>query len=140
MKNTAVLIDTDVLIDYITEREPFFVNAEKIVNLRRQGRFDGYISSQCIANIFYILRKKFSIEERKEILLGLCLMYTVCSITERMNISALENKVFDDFEDCLQMQCALSSSVDYIITRNIKDFEHSEIEAITPDVFLKMFS
>jgi predicted nucleic acid-binding protein len=127
-------------MDYITEREPFYGNAEKIVWLRRQGRFDGYISSQCIANMFYILRKKFSIDERKEILLGLCYLFSVCGINERMNITALEDKDFDDFEDCLQVQCAVNANADYIVTRNIKDFEHSEVEAIVPDTFLKMLS
>jgi predicted nucleic acid-binding protein len=140
MKNTVVLIDTDVLMDYITEREPFYENAEKIVKLRRLRLFDGYISSQCIANMFYILRKKFSIDERKEVLLGLCYLFSVCAINERMNITALEDKDFDDFEDCLQMQCAVNVNANYIVTRNIKDFEHSEVKAITPDTFLKMFT
>ncbi|MDO5418329.1 MAG: PIN domain-containing protein [Lachnospiraceae bacterium] len=51
-------------------------------------------------------------------------------------LAALQNKVFSDFEDCLQAECALSCEAEYIVTRNIKDFENSNIKAVTPDEFL----
>jgi predicted nucleic acid-binding protein len=136
----VVLIDTDVLIDYLSEREPFYQNAEKVIELRRKHKFNGYISTQCIANIFYVLRKDFSVIERKEILLGLCCLFSVSSVNEEMCVAALENDEFYDLEDCLQMHCAISVDADYIVTRNVKDFEHSSIPAITPERFLNMIN
>jgi len=55
-----------------------------------------------------------------------------------MVFDALERDDFKDFEDCLQDACAEMVAADYIVTRNIKDFEHSKIPAIAPDEFLKL--
>ena len=53
-------------------------------------------------------------------------------------ISALDNGTFDDFEDCLQMECAKSYGAGYIVTRNIDDYKVSEIKAILPKDYLEM--
>lgn len=47
------------------------------------------------------------------------------------------NEDFSDFEDCLQMECARDYGAKYIVTRNIADYEKSEIKAISPSDFLK---
>jgi hypothetical protein len=51
--------------------------------------------------------------------------------------NVLLNNDFDDIEDCLQAECALSVHADYIVTRNTKDYIHSKIPAILPEDFLK---
>ena len=52
-------------------------------------------------------------------------------------LSALDNEYFSDFEDCLQEECAVAISADYIVTRNTKDFASSRVPAILPDEFLE---
>ena len=54
-------------------------------------------------------------------------------------LSALDNEDFSDFEDCLQEECAVAISADYIITRNAKDFALSRVPAILPNEFLKKY-
>ena len=78
--------------------------------------------------------------ERKRILLGLCKILNVIGIDIEKIVSSLNNKNFTDVEDCLQSECAKDISADYNITRNIKDFENSEIKAISPDTFLEMIN
>ena len=116
-----VLIDTNVLIDYISLREPFTHDAEKILSLCKDKKIQGCIAAHSIMNAFYILRKQFSVDERRD------------KIT-----ASLENYDFADIEDCLQTECAKDFLADYIVTRNIKDFQNSMIPPILPDEFLKM--
>lgn len=135
---SKILIDTNVLIDYILEREPFFDDAMRVIFSCIDGSVKGYIAAHSISNMFFILRKDFTIKERREILSNLCTIFEVEGIDKSKLISALSNEKFSDFEDCLQMEYAKRCGVDYIVTRNIADFTSSEIEAVLPSEYLKL--
>ena len=68
----------------------------------------------------------------------LCDWFEIIEIDKEMIIIALQNEQWQDLEDGLQMQCAAHEKLDYIITRNIKDFTNSEVTAMLPEDFLKM--
>lgn len=133
-----ILIDTNVLLDVIARREPHVTFSEKVIDLCRQEIINGAIAGHSVLNAMYVLRKNFTLAERKEIFLSLCEFLYVESIDFGKVIQALKDDDFSDFEDCLQMQCALSLRADYIVTRNVKDFAASEIPAVTPEDFLKL--
>ncbi len=133
-----VLLDTNVLLDYLAIRQPFAEDAKRIIMLCRDNAIDGVIAAHSVMNIFYILRKVFSIDERRVILTDLCEILTVVGIDKTKIISALGNYSFSDIEDCLQMVCAEDSAVDYIVTRNIKDFQGSKVPVVTPSEFLSI--
>ncbi len=133
-----ILIDTNVLLDVIARREPYVIFSEKVIDLCRQEIINGAIAGHSVLNAMYVLRKNFTLEERKEIFLSLCEFLYVESVDFGKIIQALKDDDFSDFEDCLQMQCALSLRADYIVTRNVKDFAASEIPAVTPEEFLKI--
>ena len=133
-----VLIDTNILIDYISERKPFSESARSILLLCMNNKLDGGIAAHSVMNTFYILRKDFTITERREFLLDICTFLTVVGIDKSKIVSALEDTDFSDVEDCLQVECAKEFNAEYIITRNIKDFTGSDIPAISPDDFLKI--
>ena len=133
-----ILIDTNVLLDVIAIREPYVIFSEKVIDLCRQEIINGAIAGHSVLNAMYVLRKNFTLEERKEIFLSLCEFLYVESVDFGKIIQALKDDNFSDFEDCLQMQCALSLRADYIVTRNVKDFAASEIPAVTPEEFLKI--
>ena len=135
---SKILIDTNVLIDYILEREPFFDDAMRVISSCIDGSVKGYIAAHSISNMFFILRKDFTIKERREILSNLCTIFEVEGIDKTKLILALSNEEFSDFEDCLQTECAKRCGVDYIVTRNIADFTSSEIEAVLPSEYLKL--
>lgn len=132
-----IMLDTNVLIDFISMREPYAANARNILMLCMDKTIDGCIAAHSVMNTFYILRKELSVEDRKNFLLDMCRFLTVVGIDKNKIVAALQNESFKDVEDCLQTECAKTFSADYIVTRNIKDFEHSIIPAITPDEFLK---
>ena len=134
-----ILIDTNVLLDYILTREPFYEDAKRIVSACVDGKVKGCIAAHSISNMFFILRKDFNSEERREVLLNLCSIFDIEGIDKIKLIAGLQNEEFSDFEDCLQDECAAQNHADYIITRNTDDFSNSNIPPITPSDFLKQY-
>ncbi|GHU22827.1 twitching motility protein PilT [Spirochaetia bacterium] len=132
----VVLIDTNVIIDALTYREPFMQNAKAILNKCRNGEIIGYIAAYTVPTIFYILQKHFSVSERRDMLSKLCRFIDVAGISKQHVINAIENEHFNDLEDCLQMECAASIGADYIVTRNTDDFSGSTIPTVLPGEFL----
>ena len=134
-----ILIDTNVLIDYLAERQPFFPYAQQIIHACETELLEGCISAQSIADIFYILRRNINEKERRKILLALCDIFAVVGLNQQQIVAALKNDMFTDFEDCLQASCAKAFHAVHIITRNVTDFELSEIPAISPESFCHQF-
>ena len=83
--------------------------------------------------------RKWDDYKRRQSLKDLCEIFTVASAIQSEILSAIENDSFSDFEDCLQDKCAKDIGADYIITCNIRDFENSEVPAVTPDEFYRIF-
>jgi predicted nucleic acid-binding protein len=140
MKNITALIDTNIILDSFFDREPFRDAAKAIIFACREGKFDGYIAAHSVTNIFYILRKKYSSKERKDLLLELCNVFGVVGVDLVKLLRALNDDTFDDIEDYLQYDCAIEAGADYIVTRNPDDFTCSSITVISPEEFLKYFS
>jgi predicted nucleic acid-binding protein len=140
MKNMVVLIDTDVLLDFLNRRVPNNVYADKIIKLCSDGIIKGCIASISIPNIFYIMRKDLPLKELRDLVLGLCDIVDIVGFGKQEIIASLLNEDFSDFEDCLQAECAKYANADYIITRNSSDFANSLIPAILPYDFLKVNS
>ena len=117
-------------------REPFYDNASEIVRRCVDGIYRGCVAAHSISNMFYILRKDYTTEERREILFNLCEIFDVEGIDKIKLLSGLVNDNFSDFEDCLQMECAKSYGAEYIVTRNVSDYSVSNIKAIKPSDYL----
>ena len=82
--------------------------------------------------------RDLSVDDRRAVLMNLCDILTVVGVDSVKIISALQNSEFSDLEDCLQDERAAGIKADYIVTRNIKDFENSSVTAILPDEFLSI--
>ena len=133
-----ILIDTNILIDYLLTREPFYEDAKAVVSSCVDGNTKGCIASHSISNMFFILRKDYNSKERREILLSLCSIFDIEGIDKVKLMAGLQNEEFSDFEDCLQMECAKSFGAEYIVTRIINDYKISQIKAILPKDYLEM--
>lgn len=133
-----ILVDTNVLLDYLLQREPYWSDARRIIALTQRGDISACIAAHSVSNIFYIIRKDFTISERRRILIDLCKLFTVEGIDSAILEKALKNEAFDDFEDCLQMEYAITFHSDFIISRNTKDYVNSSVPCIEPTEFLKL--
>lgn len=134
----VLMIDTNVLLDVICHRNEFFDASNKVLELCKNQSCVGIIAAHSITNMMYILRKAYSEEQRRTILLALIDIFEVAALDKKKLVSALCRNDFTDFEDCLQDECAASLEADLIITRNVVDFEHSGVKAITPEEFISL--
>ena len=116
------MIATNVLLDYLLERQPFFEDAKNVILSCTEGNTNGCIAAHSISNMFFILRKDYTAKERREILLNLCTIFEVEGGDKAKLLSGLTNDEFSDFEDCLQMECAKSYGAEYMVTRNMSDY------------------
>lgn len=133
-----ILVDTNILLDYLLCREPFDRWARDIVIACRKKQVSGCIAAHSVSNMFFILRKAYSIEERRRLLRNLCELFDVEGIDKAKILEALDNERVPDFEDCLQMECAMAFQADYIVTRNRDDFRESRIPCIEPEEFCRL--
>lgn len=127
----VLLIDTNIVLDYLLKREPFYEDAKCVIELCTQSDVSGSIALPTVTNLWYILRKVPE-QTRRAALKSICELLQVVGTTHEEVINAIDHSAFKDFEDCIQTKCAKTAGADYIITRNKPDFEHSEITVLTP--------
>jgi predicted nucleic acid-binding protein len=131
-----ILIDTDVLLDYFFDREPFSLNSEEIIHLCEENIIQGFITPVICSNLYYLLRK---ISNHKKVIDNLKMLLSVIdilNIDKNVVLKALYSD-FSDFEDALQNYSALNNGkITTILTRNIKDYKSSSLQIMTPDEFL----
>lgn len=127
-----ILIDTNVLLDFLQQRE-FFAEAEEILSLCGRNKVQGFVAAHSFPNMFFILRKYMDSAKRRDLLFYLTSLLGVVSIDYLKILSALSRAD----EDCLQDECAAEIKADFIVTRNTDDFKNSMVPAITPVAFLK---
>lgn len=138
MKN--LFLDTNVVIDFLVNREPFAENAEKIFNHSFKKRINIFISAITYNNIFYILRKEYSQKQTIKCLVDLMKITEVIGVTKSILESSLKSE-FNDFEDAIQYYSATSiNKMDVIVTRNIKDFKKSDLPVLTPDEVISIIT
>lgn len=131
-----VLIDSNVILDWIQKRSDFYDSALSIMKLCIFGKLNGYVTSHSLCDIFYILRKDLETEKRLNLIRLLAERFVVIPEIDFETVSA--NPETRDLEDSLQMICAKNYELNYIVTRNIKDFETSAVKPILPDEFLEL--
>lgn len=132
-----VLIDTNVIIDFLLTRQPFYAAAAKVIDKCASLEIKGYIAFHTIPTLWYILRK-IPEDKRRAWLMDVCSILHVVSVGHKQVIEAINMHEFTDFEDCLQDRCAESIGAEYIITRNVADFNTSCVKAIQPLDFLEL--
>lgn len=134
----TILVDTNVVLDILLEREPHAGEARFILSKCAKREVDGYLAAHSIPNLFYILRKAYSQKERRVFIKNLCDIFYISELNAKKIMLAAENEKFKDFEDCFQEECAVDVMADYIVTRNSDDFQKSRIKVIEPKNFVRL--
>ena len=130
-----IFIDSDIVLDLLAKREPFYHHSASLFSLIDSGKLHGFVSSLIFSNLFYILRKHNSRKQTVDILTKLRIMVSILPVDEKIiELALLSN--FNDFEDAIQYYTAKAHKIDYIVTRNLKDFKTSDIKALTADQLL----
>jgi len=131
-----VLIDTNIILDILLRREPYYKDAVKINVLAENGHIRSYISASAIMDVFYIARKELKDANKAiDLLKNILKTIRIASVTESNIYEALD-LMWDDFEDSVQYVTGKSISADYIITRDPHGFSDSQIKIVSPETFL----
>ena len=130
-----LFIDTNIMLDLLGERIPFYDSIAKIATLSDNGEVYLIVSALSYSTVFYLLSKYESKDKVMEKLRKFKIISEVAGVDETIIEKGL-NSTFTDFEDSLQYFCALKSDCDALITRNQKDFKESTIPVFSADEYL----
>lgn len=127
-----IFIDTNVVIDFLADRQPFAMDAARLFDLAIDKKVRIHISAVSYNNIYYILRQSLTNNATIKLLDELAEMTEITDVTSAIIRQSLKTD-FKDYEDAIQYYCALSiSQINFIVTRNTKDFKKSTLPVLTP--------
>ena len=134
------IIDTNVVLDYILNRKGFYEDAEKIMELIKEERIDGSITVKSLTDIHYVIKNATNNEQKtREIIKDVLILLRLLDSKSSDAINALFSPI-NDYEDALLHETAINFDADYIITRNIKDFQKSKIKILSPKQAIKQLN
>jgi predicted nucleic acid-binding protein len=132
-----VLLDTNVILDLMLEREPWRAEAAAIAEAGADGRLYAHACASSITDIFYVSRKLVGADKARRIVRECLDNLHVVSVTREL-LDAAERRVGKDFEDNLQIECTTDARLDAIVTRNPKDLERSSVRVLSPAKLLAL--
>ena len=133
---TQLLIDTNIVLDLLAERKPFYIDAAELFSLGDKGRISLSVSALTIINTHYILRKFKSEPEARKIIRMFKVLVNVLPLNDRITELALSSD-FGDFEDAIQYFSAFESKLDIIVTRNQSDYKNSSLPVMPPREYIE---
>jgi len=132
-----IFVDTNIMIDLLSRREPFFEEAASLFSLADKKQIELSVSSLTIANTSYVLLRQMDSNKAKSILRKLRLIVKILQLDDKIIGLALNDETLSDFENGLQYFTALENGQELIITRNLKDFKNSKLPAMTAKQFIE---
>ena len=134
--NKVLFVDSDVILDVLEQRKEFYEYSALILSLGDEKKVKLVTTSLVFANVYYLLRKHLGIEKAKESLRKLRIIIDVISVNSKEVDLAL-NSELSDFEDALQYFTALDSKIEFIITRNVRDYKNPKLIVQTPQQYIE---
>lgn len=133
----TVFVDTDISLDLMSTRQPFYQAAAKLFTLADRKEIKVCVSSLSFSNLHYVLRSENTAAETRRILSNYRILVNILTVNEKIIDLALQS-LFKDFEDAIQYYTAVQNNVPLILTRNLKDYKQSAIPVMTADDYLKI--
>ena len=134
-----VLCDTNVILDFLMRRQPWFDEAKTILQAHRDGRLELHVTATTLTDVYYISRRHGGRETAWRAVRGCLRRLTVIEVGQHELQDAV-SRYGHDFEDDLQMACAVSCGLDLIVTRDTQGFHGSPLPAVSPTELLAKFS
>lgn len=133
--NSKVFVDTDIVLDLLTKRQPFYSSAAMLFGLAEEKKLDLYISPVLVSNIYYILRKHKGQENAILNIRKLRMLVKILPVNQEIIDLVLASK-YKDIEDGIQYYCAVEAGIKILLTRNEKDFVGKELRVMNCDEYL----
>lgn len=131
----VVMIDLNVILDVLQKRDPFFESSAALLAAVETGRVQGYLAAHSVTTLFYLIQKGRSSAEARAAITNLLQVLKIASV-DQTTIEQSLSLDYRDFEDAVQMMSAVQCRADYLITRNVKDFQPALLPVIQPADFL----
>ena len=134
-----LLIDTNIILDVLLKREPFYNEGAKVLNLAKEDNISLYVSASAITDIYYIANQSLRDKaEVKDLIVKLINIVSIASVSEDEIRYAL-TLPWKDFEDSVQYSVALLQEMEGIVTRNSSDYKEAEVKIWTPKELLSQW-
>lgn len=131
-----ILIDTNIILDVLLKREPFYHSGTKILNLSKYENIELYVSASAITDIYYIANQTLRNKEKvKNMITKLTKIVSIAYVSEEEIKMALALS-WNDFEDSVQYSVALLQEMNGVVTRNPTDYKEAEIIIWNPEDLL----
>ena len=134
-----VIVDTNVVLDVLLDREPFVKAAVDIFCLVEESRIEAFLCATTITTIDYLLIQSLPVSKARDALRKLISLFEVATVNRPVIERALTSKI-NDFEDAVLDEAGQMAGVDSVVTRNMKDFTGSVLKVFEPNEFLAQFS
>jgi predicted nucleic acid-binding protein len=134
---TAILLDTNVILDVLLDRQPHAPASAAVWSLIEKRQAEGYVSSHAITTIHYLLRKELGNTKAKRTIAQILQVFRVASVDSAVIEEAL-SLTFADFEDAVAAAAARQAGCDALVTRNQKGFKDSTVSAFSPEAILPL--
>lgn len=134
-----ILVDLNVVIDVVQQRQPFYTDSARVLDAIVRQEVRGSIAAHSISTLFYVITRWRNRETAVAAITGLLDVFIVATVDDQVVRKALIWG-WQDFEDAIQMGAALNAQVDYIVTRNKRDFEAQPVPVLNPAGMLALLS
>jgi predicted nucleic acid-binding protein len=130
-----VLIDLNVLLDVLQKRVPFYETSARLLAYVETGRVEGFLAAHSLTTLFYLIQKNKSAADARAAITNLLQFVSIAPVDQSTIEQAL-NLDYPDFEDAVQMMCAVQCKADALITRNLNDYQPALLPVLQPVDFL----
>lgn len=130
-RSPQVLFDLNIILDVLQERKEFYEFSARLLAYAETGRIQGWLAAHSITTLFYLIAKDRSPEEARVTVTSL-LQFLKIAPVDQLTVEQALNLPYRDFEDAVQMMAALQVKADYLLTRNVRDFQPALLEVIQP--------
>ena len=134
-----MIVDTNVVLDVLLEREPFVKDAVDLFCLAEESQIDAFLCATTITTIDYLLTQSLPASKARDALGNLISLFEIATVNRPVIERALRSKIHD-FEDAVLDEAGQMAGVDSVITRNTKDFAGSTLKVFDPTEFLALFN
>jgi predicted nucleic acid-binding protein len=131
-----VLVDTNVWLDILQDREPHYVSSARTVSVLERPEYEAHLGATTLTTLFYLQQRASNTDAARDQVRRWLDRFRVAPVEGRVLRSAVELEVIDDFEDAVLREAAHRAGLDAIVTRNPDDFESDPPRIYTPDEFL----
>lgn len=133
----SVLIDLNVILDVLQQREPFYAVSAPVLACAETGRIEGWIAAHSVTTLSYLVAK-YQSPDHARVVLGELLRFLSVAAVDQSVIEQALTLPYPDFEDAVQMAAAVQAGAQYVVTRDVRDYRLGPLPVLQPAELLAL--